>query len=443
MVKIIENKAHPKIKEAIIMFNNDFIAEGVSEFEFYMYFLNHVSFFEAQMPMGTMAATIYNNRLAILWDNEFVDSLSLSECQFVLIHEAMHLLSHHLERGKNYNREVSNIAMDMIINHLIIKYHGKYVQIPRVTQAHIDRIINQAKEKGVEIEPEKLAKLRKSVGETYCVEMDPNYKGDLVFEPLYNWLQEQWLKEKEGKPNELSEKTKEMMKQAEQMQGMTLDYHGELTDIEEEIKRALGREAMEKSKYEVKRSRGTVGGGIEEMLELLLKTPKRNNMKLIKQMISSMKGRAKQRTYRRLSKRVPGMKGNIKQALEVNVILDTSGSMSGEFEAALTQIYQGGYCINLVQADTQVNKVEKITDHKKFNKLKIAGLGGTIIQPAVEYVMDPKNKLSRYGTIILSDGYTDTLDFKGTMGSWLLITTQTPIPYVNGPNVRSISIEKQ
>jgi predicted metal-dependent peptidase len=43
--------------------------------------------------------------------------------------------------------------------------------------------------------------------------------------------------------------------------------------------------------------------------------------------------------------------------------------------------------------------------------MQISGLGGTEIQPAIDYIADPKNKLNTLNTIILTDGYTDSLNF--------------------------------
>lgn len=434
---------HPKISEAIVMMNFRLLDKECTDLEFYMFFLNHVTFWEVEMPeMPTMAATIYNNRLAILWVDEFVETLTQKELMAVLIHEAMHLMSNHIQRGKNYDRDISNIAMDMIINDLLVKYHGKHVNLPVLTEESLNRDIERAKAKGYEVSPEELTKMRSKIGKTYCVEMDPKYIGEKVYEPLYNWLITEHAKEKNGQPNELSQDTKDLLAQSELRKGMTLDFHGELTEVEDQIRKSLADHAREKSMLDIKKNRGVTPGGINEILDLLLKAPKRNNIKQLKRMLGSLKGREKTDTYSRLNRRVVGIKGSKKQSLAINAILDVSGSMGNEFEAALTELFVGGYTINLVQCDTKVNRVETITHRNQLNRLKISGLGGTVIQPAVEYVLDPKNKLSKYPTVILSDAYTDTLDFKGLMNQWLLIsTTNNHIPHTNGKNVRSLTIQ--
>lgn len=422
-MKIIRKYCDPKIEKAILHFQAGFIKQYVSDFEFYSYFLSHVTFLQAEV--GTMAAGVHNNRLTIFWDQEFTDKLSLSECQAVLVHELMHLISRHCDRGKLHDRQVANIAMDMIINHLLDKYHGEYIKLPTLTQEDIDKIPKEANSTA-------------KVGDSMGVVLDVNYKGDLVFEPLYDWLIEQNQKEKKGLPNEMSAATKDLMRRCED--GCSMDMHLDTDELTEEVRKALADHATEKAKLDTKRSRGSMAGGMEELLEHLLKTPRKNNLKLLKQMISGMKGTIKLPTYTRLNKRVMGVKGKKKHSLEINCLLDTSGSMSGEFDLALTQLFIGGYTVNMVEVDTQVQKVCKITSKSQLKKLGIKGLGGTHLQPAIEYIKDPKNKINRYPTVVLTDGETGTLDFGEGHHQWLVLTTHV-IPPIKG-RAKVLKIER-
>jgi predicted metal-dependent peptidase len=436
-MKFIQNHNHPKIQEAVMAFNCDFLKEGYSELEYYMYFLNHVSFWEVgEMEMPTCAATVYKGRLAILWTREFVEELSIKELMAILIHEIYHLIGNHLERGKGYDQRTSNIAMDMIINHLIIKYHGAHVEFPKLTKEKAEALISKNSLDGAEA-----SKVRTSIGKSECIELDANYKGDLVFEPLYEWLQTENAKDKNGEPNELSEDTKNLMKWADR--GMTLDYHVQLDEISDEIRKDLAKGASEKAKYDTQKSRGTIAGSIADILELLLKKPKENNLRLIKRMVSALKGREKVRSFKRLNRRIEGVKGAVKQSLELNVILDTSGSMDGEFDLVLSEIYRDGYVINLCQVDTRLQNVKKITSKHEFKKFAVYGLGGTTLTPGIEHIIDPKNRLHRNGTLILTDGATDCLDFHNSMGQFLIISTGSECPTQNaGPNVRQITIKR-
>ena len=70
-----------------------------------------------QMPtMGV--GPIRRVDLALYYNPDFVLSMNPNQLKAVLIHEALHILLHHIDRGKNYgyNPRMYNIAADMAIN---------------------------------------------------------------------------------------------------------------------------------------------------------------------------------------------------------------------------------------------------------------------------------------------------------------------------------------
>jgi len=83
------------------------------------------------------------------------------------------------------------------------------------------------------------------VGQESCVMLDPNYKGELIFEPLYRWLKEQNEQRKQGKSHELSKETSDLLDSCES--GMTVDCHMELDEAEQELKEQIGKEILEKA----------------------------------------------------------------------------------------------------------------------------------------------------------------------------------------------------
>jgi predicted metal-dependent peptidase len=117
--------------------------------------------------------------------------------------------------------------------------------------------------------------------------------------------------------------------------------------------------------------------------------------------------------------------------------------MSGEFEKVLSYIFQNDVNINLIQIDTRIQDVVTIKNKKELEKMRIKGHGGTTIQPSLDYIVDKKNGINKYNTIILTDGCTDSLNFKGVKGKTLILSTQSecPIDYNNG-RVKQIIIEK-
>lgn len=221
----------------------------------------------------------------------------------------------------------------------------------------------------------------------------------------------------------------------EQMEG----NGGEFMDnhIQDDIPEEL-REQMIKDVQEKLRARGLETGNITQTLGKLQKKRK-DYLKEIKRGISQIKGHIKDRTISRPNRRgIVGLKGNKKIGSKINCLLDTSGSMGGYFDKALSFIFRSDIEINLIMVDTKVQSVENVTSMKKLKEVQIRGLGGTTIQPAVEYIVENFNNLN---TIILTDGYTDSLDFSKHKGKVLIISNGVKCPIDSGRQIKQIVIE--
>lgn len=205
-------------------------------------------------------------------------------------------------------------------------------------------------------------------------------------------------------------------------------------DVPEEL-----REQMIKDTRERLKARGFETADIESTLNKLRKRRK-DYLKEIKRGISQIKGNQKLRSILRPSRRgLSGLKGNKKIGAKINVILDTSGSMGGYFEKALSFIFRSDIEINLIQIDTKVHGCENIKSKSQLEKVKIKGLGGTVIQPGVDYV---KENYPQFNTVVLTDGYTDALNFSGYKGKVLIISngSECPIEVSNG-KIKQIIVE--
>lgn len=221
--------------------------------------------------------------------------------------------------------------------------------------------------------------------------------------------------------------------------GQTLDSHlpNEVPDdvVQQEVQRVLDN----------LKSRGFITGKIEQTLNKLRKKRK-DHLKFIKRHLSNVIfGSTKNKTITRENRRgIPGLKGKRKYATRINCVLDTSGSMSGEFEKVLSYIFQNDIQINLIQIDTEVKDVIVIKKKSELQKMNITGLGGTILTPALNFIASRKD-LNKFNTVILTDGYTDTLDFAGVKGKVLVLTTGHHCEIDNklSSQVKQIIIEKE
>ena len=186
------------------------------------------------------------------------------------------------------------------------------------------------------------------------------------------------------------------------------------------------------------KARGLMPNEIEALLGSLSK-PKKDWMRLIGRLVNNLKGEKVRRTYRKLHRKNDYAKGKITEKLGINVLVDVSGSMYGDFEKVLSQVNKGGYTINLIQCDTEIKKHEVLSDSKDIKKLKINGGGGTVMQPAFDYVKT-HNKLKHFNTIFLTDGYTDTLDLSG-LSKVLVLTTGVECPIsVSSKSLKQVKI---
>ncbi len=222
--------------------------------------------------------------------------------------------------------------------------------------------------------------------------------------------------------------------QSDNNSGEFLDQHISDT-IPEELREQMVRDIQERL-----RSRGLVSGDIESILNKLRKKRK-DYLKQIKRGISQIKGHVKDKTIKKPSRRgFTGIKGIKKIGSVLNVLLDTSGSMGGYETKALNYIFRNDIEVNLIQCDAHVHAVEKIKSIKQLQKVKVRGGGGTVLQPGIDYV---KEKYPKFNTLILSDGYTDSLNFSGYTGKVLIISNaiECPIAVSNG-KVKQIVIEK-
>jgi predicted metal-dependent peptidase len=493
---------------------------------YYGEFNLHINFVE-QDSIGTCAVNVTTKGMNFFYSPKFLEDMSNKEVNFITLHEDFHLLFNHPKRtvSGQYDHKLSNIAQDMIINHVIWEdIPHAFVEIPKNKD-----------------------------GKNMALFVPKEYEGKLIFEELYEWLKdekEKWQKENkknseckscngsgkkdgqgdqkqkgqgqqpgdgqgegekqegqgegqqpgdgqgegqdkqdgqgkgegqgQGKPGEgdgqgegescpdcqgtgneggkdssgkpsygpygknpskdgesLDTWSKEQIFQdMENGNGEYMDKHiGD--DVPEEMRDAMVKDVMERLA-----ARGLSAGNVEQTLNKLRKKRK-DYLKEIKRAVSNMIfGTVKQKTIVKPNRRqISGLKGNRKVKTKINCILDTSGSMGGTFEKVLSYVYRNDIEINLIEADTEVKWIENIKNKRKLETMVIKGLGGTILQPAIDLVADQFNE---FNTVVLTDGYCDSLDLSKIKGRVLLISigVKVPISRSNG-KVKHIMVEKE
>jgi predicted metal-dependent peptidase len=472
---------------------------------YYGEFNLHVSFHE-QDSIGTCAVNVTSKGMNFYYSPKFLENMSQKEVNFITLHEDFHLLFNHPRRTitGQYDHKMSNIAQDMIINHIIWEdISHSFVEIPKSAD-----------------------------GKNMALFVPKEYTGKLIFEELYEWLKEEkekWQKEQkknsecksckgsgkkqdgqgekqdkkdkgqqpgdgegqpqdggqgqqpgegEGQPQDgngngescpdcegtgndggkdssgkpsygpygknpskdgdsLDTWSKEQIFQdMENGTGEYLDKHIS-DDVPEEMRDGMVKDVMERLA-----ARGLSAGSVEQTINKLRKKRK-DYLREIKRAVSTMIfGTEKQATIVKPNrKQISGLKGHRKVKTKINCILDTSGSMGGTFERVLSYIYRNDIEVNLIEADTEVKWVESIKSKRKLETLVIKGLGGTILQPAIDLVAD---KFNEYNTVVLTDGYCDSLDLSKIKGRILMVSIGVKVPISRTNNkVKQIMVEKE
>jgi len=534
---IMPNRMHQKLTDAVVAM----MATG--DLPYYGEFALFINFYEINSPqVPTAGVNVTSKGMNFYWNKGFLDGMKQPEVNFLLIHEEFHLLFDHVKRSVGYDQRMANIAQDMIINQII---HDEIMKQQGLGAA------------GTGVGQDSFLDIPKDHFKNNSALMIPKeYKGEAIFEELYEWLineQKKWRKknqdklndmksgkskcpkcgkgmedkqdgegtdgdgnasgkseEKEekdgnasGKSDEKEEKggkgsgggsgdgsdeqkndpntcphcghKKSAKEQNESRNGEKdtegKDRYGKYgkngvdcysketifegeerneqntldTHIGDEVPPEMKREVVEGVMQTLK-NRGLSSGEVETILNKLRKTRKDYLKEIKRTMSNHVFGTKKQKTIVRPNRRgIQGLKGHKKYRTEINCILDTSGSMGGEFEKVLSYIFQNDIEINMIQIDAQVQDVIKIKEKRELERMKIKGLGGTILQPAIDFMTDPKNKIHRNTTVILTDGWTDSLNFKNVKTQTLILSTaqKCPITYDNGKVKQIVDIGKQ
>lgn len=356
----LESIKYMPLKEAIIGMQNDY------KFAYYGFFCLYFKFVEdEEIPAAGGVTVVDRSTLVFAYNSgeleKFVKKYGDKFLRFFVVHEVNHILLQHILRVGERDKQLSNIAQDMIINSLIKKDFDFSFDDFFYVENNYPQLNYRAKE----------------------------YTDPHVFEFLYDFL---FDKKETSKKNKGSG------------EGKLVDDHSGLGEIDEST--SIQIDSIIKSIHDSLKQRGFLGtNGIEEMFKI---KKKKSIVNVFKRVFTS--GSDKFSSYQRLSRRNSMLKGKKKIGKDINLILDTSGSLYNELDKCIGNII-GNYNIFLIQVDTEVTFSGYIKSLARWKNVKKCGGGGTTLQPAIDFLI--KNKRHRIPIFFVSDYISDILDFKG------------------------------
>jgi predicted metal-dependent peptidase len=340
----------------------------------------------------TMGVGVQNGRVKLVYNPEFVDTLSNKAAIEVLKHEALHLINDHLSRGsgakeKNMlKHKMENIAQDAAIN--------QYLDV-----STIDKIGG--------VTPDRFKQLLTHVPDTFKLQekMPYEYYYDLL-ERERDHREDEQQSQGQGQGQGGSQSLQE------QLEGMEMDDHGmfgEMDALDQAMLEDKIRKAAESAKSD---GVGNLPSEVEELLKLK-KKPKISWQRELRQFVGAgaraEKTTTRSRRNRRYGITFPGTKRDYYAKLLV--VLDTSGSMWGDrTEKVLAELYgiwkeNKDLALDIVECDADIQDVFTYDGKEEF---KIQGRGGTQMTPGLIYAYENKYD----GVIFLSDGEYWNEDFK-------------------------------
>lgn len=339
--------------------------------KFYAYLIQQAKvMFTDKVPTAGVSVT---DRLNLYVNPDFFKSLTLEQRIDLLEHECLHIVNDHASRMKRLNTKNMrkwNAACDYANN------HG----------------LDSLREMGLFVED-----LQKKIDN-----VNTNETAEYYYEVL-------------------TQLEKENPEEFEKIMGKgPIDDHAvweEAEGIPEELKKEVIKEALNEAVKDAKARRGSVPWAVEIALDKL-----RDSTVDWRRVLRNFAARtnyidkttSRKKRNRRYGLVYPGKAKSPKGHLAV--VADNSGSVSDnyftQFLSELDGILDTGMEITFIQADTEVNSVQK---YEKGMEIKRTGQGGTLYKPGIDKAMELKPD----GIIYFGDGDV-----------WMEDVDQPPVPFL-------------
>jgi predicted metal-dependent peptidase len=439
-----------------------------------------INFYDTE-SIPTCGVRFTHSSMQFFWNGGFLEKMSQKEVNFVMVHELFHLLFSHYRRTLNggYDPRMSNYAQDMIINAIIQEdITTEFVELPKGEVAPIllpeeydgervfEILYEWLKDKKQDYDEWKEKKQEEQEQQQGQDQGDDDGQGGQDQEEG-DGDQEGQDGDQDGDQEGDGEGQGEGDPQGQGGQGgkesgvgnpfnippyddscpvsqdlknifdnmdmeKAFDFHFDDSDVPDNVKKQMVEDMINGI-----RARGLATGNFEDTIGKLRKS-KKNYLTQLKRMIAFIKGKVKEKSWRRENRRgLKNFKGKVKHSNMINCVLDTSGSMHGYFDKIISYIFHDGYSINLIQCDAEVQGSTVVKNKNELNEMKIEGLGGTILQPGLDYIKE--NNLQKYSTVVLTDGYCDELDFTGLAKAIIISCGEKP-SYIG--NAQCVVIEE-
>lgn len=353
--------------------------------------------------------TACTDGVRITFGIDFLDSLSDSELDFVMMHEILHVVLQHCFRGDVEDPEAYNIAADIVVNSNIMLENGMKASSITLSKYGIAMHVAPDGKEGHEYTAEQVyAMLPKNL----------NKKGN---NKSHGSADGRAKKGNNKGPGSAVGRAKKEISKEQQQPVRVWDDHSQWGKYEEDdtlrdvwVKRF--KDAAEAIKIrDPSNARGLLPAFAERILKELKKTQTDWRTILndfIQEEVVDYSFAPPDRRFDDSPFFLPDFNGKEDRVEDILFMIDTSGSMSDDMIAAAYSEVKGA--IDQFNGklkgwlgffDAAIIKPQPFSDENEFKIIKPAGGGGTDFQIIFEYVFHHMSDKLPASIIILSDGY--------------------------------------
>lgn len=348
---------------------------------FFSYLALHLAPIEVEdaKVLATMAVDKRGN----MWYNaEFVNKMDQDEVKGVVCHEVMHVALEHLRGLKGKDAMVCNVAMDIVVNDLILENGLKLPKEGLIPNNHEIMINGNIKVKDI----------NKKCWEIIYAELEKKLPKKPKGSGGYGW--DEHKREGDGEPGEGDG---EGDKEGEKLGGAVNDKD---FDAKQTVNEA----------YAYAKLQGKAPAGMDRYIEEL-SYPKLDWKSMLRKFI--VREIPYNFSYSRPSKRSIAcgifMPSVTKESLEIGVAVDTSGSMSpDDLKMCVSEVLgiiraYDNVKLTVLSCDAEVHTVAEVNCEEDIAALKLEGGGGTDFRPVFNWIGD--NKPAMKLLVFFTDGF--------------------------------------
>lgn len=346
-----------------------------------------------EMPESSPVQTAGVDALGTLYyGEEFFMRLKQEEVAGVLCHEVLHVALLHAQRATKHNKTVANVAMDMVVNMMVERSGGNELQLPDGT---------------IKVDVSKDSSECTFQGEEKTTNVKIERVSEKTWEEVYAEIMEQ-LSLDDNKP---------------QPQQYGFDDHSQfgndgdtgegVTDEQRVQAQNRAQQAIADAAQYAKQM-GKLPGGMERVIDELLK-PKVSWRALLQKYLRPYLNPVDwsyQRPHRKSQVLGVYMPNVLREHCEVEVLVDTSGSISKkELQEFLSEILgmaramrHATIHVTFIDSKVQARYTVTNSNERDIRNMEPAGGGGTSMERGLDYVKEQGSQAPV--AVVLTDGYT-------------------------------------